>query len=265
MKNAIVLIILLFCLGKNAKAEPPAYLTIHLSDSVILEMVYIFPGDFFMGSPDDEIGRQPDEGPVRKVTISKGYYLGKYVVTQQQWETVMGNNPSVFQNFPDSPQRPVERVSWDDTQLFLERLNSMDLDRGHFRLPTEAEWEYACRTGSSGRYSWGVDSSYRELFHHAWFNSRSEGQSHPVGLKKPNDWGLYDMHGNVWEWVSDWMASYENAAVVDPKGPETGEKKIIRGGSWFNEPEALRCANRNAHITQSRQTNNGFRLVLEIP
>jgi len=265
MKNTFVLIILLICLGQNAMAEPPSELTIHLSDSVKLEMVYIAPGDFLMGSANDEAGRQSDEGPVRKVVISQGYYLGKYVVKQQQWEAIMGNNPSVFHNLPYSPQRPVERVSWDDTQLFLERLNTLDLTKGIFRLPTEAEWEYACRAGSGGRYPWGVDSSFRELFHHAWFNSRSEGMSHPVGLKKANAWGLYDIHGNVWEWVSDWMGSYEDAEVVDPMGPTTGERKVLRSGSWFNEPEALRCANRNAHITQSRQTNNGLRLVLQLP
>lgn len=263
IKIILILCIILLFFSHNAKSQLPETITIHLSDSVVLEMVYIPPGEFFMGSPDDEADRQADEGPVRKVTISNGFYMGKFVVTQLQWETIMGNNPSVFHGFPDSPQRPVERVSWDDTQLYLERLNALDL--GHFRLPTEAEWEYACRAGSTGRYPWGVDSSFRELFHHAWFFSRSIGQSHPVGQKKPNAWGLYDIHGNVWEWVSDWMAPYADTDEVDPTGPATGQRKIIRSGSWFNEPEALRSANRNAHIPQSRQTNNGFRLVLQIP
>lgn len=265
MKNTLIIIVFLIGLKQNIRAELPANIIIYLTDSVKLEMVYISPGEFFMGSPDTEAGRQSDEGPVRKVTISKGYYLGKYEVTQQQWQTIMGNNPSVFHKFPDSPQRPVERVSWDDSQLFLDRLNSMGFADGLFRLPTEAEWEYACRAGSTERFPWGIDSNFRELHQNAWFFSRSEGQSHPVGTKKPNAWGLYDMHGSVWEWTSDWMGSYDGADLTDPKGPETGERKIIRGGSWFNEPEALRCANRNAHITKSRQTNNGIRLVLQIP
>ena len=235
---------------------------LQLSDNVMLEMIYIPPGDFLMGSPDDEYMRQPDEGPVTKVTISKGFYMGKYVVTQQQWEALMEYNPSTFHRFEDSPQRPVDRVSWEDTQMFLERINELGI--GNFRLPTEAEWEYACRAGSTDRFPWGVDSNYRELFNHAWFFSRSIGQSRPVGQKKPNEWGLYDMFGNVWEWCSDWMGPFSGNHEVDPVGPEHGERKIIRGGSWFNEPEALRSANRNAHIPQSRQTNNGFRLVLDI-
>lgn len=262
MKEFFILLLVYITVGSTI-AKPPENIVVKLSENIDLEMIYIPPGEFYMGSPAEEWKRQGDEGPVRKVKISKGFYLGKYEITQQQWEWIMKESPSVFQGFEDSDQRPVDRVSWEDCQLFIQRINA--LEKGTFRLPTEAEWEYACRAGSTERFPWGVDSTYRGLFEHAWFFSRSEGKSHPVGTKKPNAWGLYDMHGNVWEWVSDWVGPYSNQMQTDPAGPESGEKKVIRGGSWFNEPEALRCANRNAHIVQSRQTNNGLRVVLEIP
>jgi formylglycine-generating enzyme required for sulfatase activity len=242
-------------------AKPAEEIAIELSEGITLEMVYIPPGEFDMGSPEAEKNRQLDEGPVRKVGISRGFFLGKYEITQAQWKAIMKENPSVFHGFEDSDRRPVERVTWEDCQLFVKRLNARG--KGVFRLPTEAEWEYACRAGSAERFPWGVDLAYSGLFEHAWFFSRSEGTSHPVGSKEPNAWGLYDMHGNVWEWVADWYGPYPSEPQIDPLGPESGQKKVIRGGSWFNEPEALRSANRNAHHIQSRQTNTGLRVVLE--
>ena len=262
-----IFILLLICTtavaDEPAAANPPGHIVVKFSEEIDLEMIHIPPGEFYMGSPAGAKDRQGDEGPVRKVRISQGFYLGKYEVTQEQWEWIMKENPSVFQGYEDSHRRPVERVTWEDCRLFIKRLNA--LGKGVFRLPTEAEWEYACRAGSTGRFPWGEDPSYSGLSDHAWFYSRSEGTSQPVGRKEPNAWGLYDMHGNVWEWVSDWFGPYPGQTQTDPTGPESGEKKVIRGGSWFNEPEALRPANRNAHVPQSRQTNTGLRLVLESP
>jgi formylglycine-generating enzyme required for sulfatase activity len=156
-------------------------------------------------------------------------------------------------------------VSWNDTQEFLRRLNTLNLG-GNFRLPTEAEWEYAARSGTTTRYSFGDDPDYRTLSQYAWFYSQAEGRSHPVGVKKPNNWGLFDMHGGVWEWCNDGFASFDESKVVnDPTGPAEGDYRIIRGGSWFNEPEALRSANRHRHHVDSRQTNIGFRVVWIVP
>lgn len=235
--------------------------TLLLPGSILLRVVRIPAGRFQMGSPTSEVGRATDEAPVREVSISRPFWLGAWEVTQEQWQSVMGSNPSTFQPATNASQLPAERVSWIDAQDFLNRLNALGL--GRFRLPTEAEWEYAARAGSSERFSFGDDPEYRTLANHAWFYSRAEGRSHPVGTKRPNAWNLYDMYGNVWEWCSDWFAPYPPGPAADPQGPPTGREKVIRGGSWFNEPEALRSANRHRHTPESRQTNLGLRLVWE--
>ncbi len=231
-------------------------ISVPLPGGVSLRLVRIPSGSFTMGSGDDEQGRQRDEGPVRRVKIEEAFYMGRFEITQAQWVAVMGENPSTFQRLEEAPDLPVERVSWQDAQAFLARVNAPEnrVLEGHFALPTEAEWEYACRAASSDRFPWGEDDGFSELQKHAWFNSRAEGKPHPVGTKKPNAWGLYDMHGNVWEWCDDRYAPYGNS--------DEGEtKRVIRGGSWFNEPEALRSANRHRHPADSRQTNLGFRVV----
>lgn len=235
--------------------------TVRLPGGTELRLVRIPAGQFVMGSPESEAGRASDEGPLHTVTISRSFWMGVFEVTQRQWLAVMNSNPSTFQRFEASPDHPVERVSWRDAMEFLGRLNALGL--GQFRLPTEAEWEYAARAGSQTPLSFGEDADYRALTEHAWFYSRAEGRSHPVGGKRPNAWGLYDMHGNVWEWCSDWFGAYPGHAVTDPQGPATGRERVIRGGSWFNEPEALRSANRHRHPPDSRQTNLGFRVVME--
>jgi formylglycine-generating enzyme required for sulfatase activity len=219
-------------------------------------------GEYVMGSPTTETGRANDEGPPRRLIISKPFAIGVHEVTQAQWKAVMGNNPSVFQ---DDDSNPVEMVSWNDAQQFVERINALNIG-GTFRLPTEAEWEYAARAGTTTRYSFGDDHNYRELMDYAWYYSLAEGRSHAVGLKKPNPWGLFDMHGGVWEWCGDWFATLPPVEVdKDPIGPKIGESRVIRGGSWFNEPEALRSANRHRHHPDSRQTNIGLRLVWLAP
>ncbi len=246
-----------------AAAAAPRERVVTLADGTVFTFVEIPPGRFVMGSPAGEAGRARDEGPPREVTLPRPYWLGKYEVTQAQWLAVMRENPATFQDFPTSPAHPVEGVSWQDGQEFLGRLNARGV--GRFRLPTEAEWEYAARAGSTTRFPWGDDPEDRELPRHAWFYSRAEGRSHPVGGKQSNPWGLHDIFGGVWEWCADWYAPYPSEPTVDPRGPAEGAERVIRGGSWFNEPEALRGANRHRHPPDSRQTNLGFRLIWEPP
>ncbi len=224
-----------------------------------MNIVRIPAGNFVMGSDSSEVFFQQDELPAHPVSISQDFWLGQFEVTQTQWEAVMGKNPSVFHRGQDADERPVDMVSWDDCQVFIGKLNA--LGPGTFRLPTEAEWEYACRAGTSTLYPWGESLKLSPIRDYAWFNSRAEGVSHPVGEKLPNPWGLYDMHGNVWEWCQDWRGPYSPAPQTDPKGPASGKRKVYRGGSWFNEPEALRSANRHGHPPTERFTNAGLRLV----
>lgn len=236
-------------------------ITLPLPGGLPLELIKIPAGTFTMGSPDDEMGRQSDEGPMHERTIASPFYLGRFEITQAQWESVMGDNPSTFSRVENAPQHPVERVSWRDAQDFIAKLNlpGNQVVKGVFKLPSEAEWEYACRANSKSRFPWGEDDGFGELVDYAWFNSRAEGKSHPVGTKRPNPWGLFDMHGNVWEWLEDSFTIYPSEDRVGVEIDET--KKVIRGGSWFNEPEALRSANRHRHPLDSRQTNLGFRVL----
>ena len=160
---------------------------VELPGGISIEFVYISAGEFMMGSKQDETGRQSDESPVSKMRITKGFYLSKYEVTQKLWSLVMDDNPAVFRTLPDSENRPVESVSWDECQTFIGKLNNLSL--GKFRLPTEAEWEYACRAGTITKYYWGdlISKSGKSDF--TWANSRSLAMTHPVGEKKPNSWG----------------------------------------------------------------------------
>lgn len=225
-----------------------------------MDFVPIPNGEFLLGSTEDELDRQGDEGPAHTVRFTKTIYMGRYEVTQGQWAAVMGENPSVFKDQPNWRDYPVDWVSWEDCQRFIQKLNELGL--GTFRLPTEAEWEYACKAGVEARYYWGDDPEYAEINRHAWIYSRSEGHSQPVGLKGANPWGLYDMCGNVWEWCADWKGRYPAEAQTDPTGPETGTQRIFRGGSWFNLHKTARCANRNAHEPDVPYTNIGLRLVM---
>jgi formylglycine-generating enzyme required for sulfatase activity len=192
-------------------------------------------------------------GPIHQVTISSEFYLGKYPVTQDQWEVVMGSNPSKF----IGPDLPVEQVSWEDCQEFISRLNAMA--KGTYRLPTEAEWEYACRAGSAGKYCFGDNEAHLEEY--AWFRTNSGSQTQPVGKKKPNAWGLHDMHGNVWEWCLDWYGDYPAAAVTDPTGAATGSDRVPRGGGWYDEACHVTSAGRGGGAPDGGFTHLGFRLV----
>ncbi len=244
-------------------AEPSPALTVPLGDADPLTFVWIPPGAYVRGSAEDETGRDRDEGPAHPVTLTRGYYLGRFEVTQGQWLAVMGNNPAAFTQGPDALRQPVESVSWHDVQAFIARLNARGI--GTFRLPTEAEWEYAARAGTATRYSWGNDGSEGVVHRQAWANSRSAGTTHPVGTKPANPWGLHDMHGGVWEWCADWYGPYSAGPQTDPTGPATGTERVFRGGSWYDFAPALRSANRHRHVPDGRYTAVGLRLVYSPP
>ncbi|MEW6237514.1 MAG: SUMF1/EgtB/PvdO family nonheme iron enzyme [Candidatus Omnitrophota bacterium] len=221
-----------------------------------LEMSLIPAGTFIMGSPSDETARDADEGPQHQVTISKSFYMGKYEVTQAQWQVVMGNNPSNFKGL----NLPVEKVSWFDCQTFLVKLNQLGL--GTFRLPTEAEWEYACRAVTVTAFYWGDDPSNTQISDYAWQASNSKTKTHEVGLKTPNVWGLYDMNGNVWEWCQDLYGRYRDESQIDPTGPTGGSFNVLRGGSWNDYAWTCRSAYRNNNIPSNRDNSSfGFRIV----
>jgi formylglycine-generating enzyme required for sulfatase activity len=239
--------------GKTA--GPPKELTVDLGGRVKMEFVLIPAGSFMMG---DETG-SPWEKPVHEVTITKPFYLGKYEVTQEQWQAVMGSNPSKFK----APKNPVEQVNWQDCQGFLAKLNEKSRSGGaKFGLPTEAQWEYACRAGTTTRYALGDEA--KELGDYGWWYWNSQWKTHPVGQKKPNAWGLYDMHGNVWEWCADWFDEdyYANSPAEDPTGPDSGESRVVRGGSFFiATSDACRCAFRHHRPPDHRLDTKGFRVA----
>ncbi len=235
-------------------SEDPSSRTGGATDGVPvpMEFVRIPAGSFLMGSPEDEQDRDSDETQ-REVTISQGFWMGKYEVTQGEWEAVMGENPS---DFADCGARcPVERVSWHDVQEFIGRLNVQESGSGYaYRLPTEAEWEYAARAGTTG-------ARYGELDAIAWWDGNSRGRVHPVGEKRANAWGLHDMLGNVWEWTADWYGEYPLGQVTDPTGPSTGSYRAVRGGSWSYGAWIVRSALRGYDSPGGRYNTLGFRLV----
>jgi formylglycine-generating enzyme required for sulfatase activity len=243
--------------------SPPKELTVDLGKGIKLEMVLIPAGEFMMGSPDSDKDADADEKPQHRVRITKPFYLGKYLVTQEQWEAVTGRDPGHFAGV----KNPVEQVSWDDCQKFLARLNTKSAaGRGTFQLPSEAHWEYACRAESKTRYCFGDDEW--KLGDYAWYAANSDskthpiGKTHPVGEKKPNAWGLYDMHGNVWEWCQDWHGAYGAEAVDDPSGPTTGSFRVLRGGSWAKLAGYCRSAYRYGGRPENRTVDLGLRVSL---
>jgi len=225
------------------------------TNSIGMKFVLIQAGEFTIGSPENEKDRQSNEGPYHKVKITKPFYMQTTEVTQAQWKAVMGNNPSYFKG----DDLPVEQVSWDDAQEFIKKLSAKEGVKYH--LPTEAEWEYACRAGSTTRFCFGDDES--KLGEYAWYNENSDNKTRPVGQKKPNARGLYDMHGNVWEWCQDWYDEnyYKNSPAEDPQGPASGAIRVVRGGRWFGEAGDCRTAFRSWVETSFRYDNFGFRLA----
>ncbi|MFM8397484.1 MAG: formylglycine-generating enzyme family protein, partial [Pirellula sp.] len=258
-----------------------------------MKLVLIPKGTFMMGSPIEEEGRFDNEVQ-HEVTISEDYYLGVTEVTQEQYEKVMGKNPSYFKGNKvqgESSNHPVEQVSWEDAVEFCKKLSELPEEKkaGRFyRLPTEAEWEYACRAGTKTAYSFGADQIALKDFD--WFGDNSGGtiinsdrireksrknfdiylekllengcKTHPVGTKKANPWGLYDMHGNVCEWCSDWYGDYPRQAITDPIGPKLGSIRVIRGGCWELVASICRSAGRYRFDPSNRSFILGFRLAL---
>ncbi|REJ48405.1 MAG: serine/threonine-protein kinase pkn1 [Microcystis flos-aquae DF17] len=235
--------------------NPQTSFTENLPNGITLEMVSLPAGEFLMGSPDSDSDAQSREKPQHQVQVNS-FAIGKYPVTQAQYEAVMGTNPSHFSN---NPQNPVEMVNWNDAQAFCQKLSQ--ITGKTYRLPTEAEWEYACRAGTTTRYYFGDDAG--QLGDYAWHKRNSQDKTHPVGQKKPNAWGLHDMIGNVWEWCEDdWHSTYENA-------PRDGSawlikddrSQILRGGSWCNNPKYCRSAYRTYYHRRDYITCYSFRVV----
>ena len=202
-----------------------------------MEFVWVPAGEFRMGST--------------RVRISRGFWLGKYEVTQAEWQGVLGTNPS---GNSGCGQCPVEQVFWNDAQDFIRRMNGR-AGRNRYGLPTEAEWEYAARAGTTGNRYGNLDAI-------AWYRDNSGDRTHPVGQKVPNAWGLYDMLGNVWEWVADWHGEYPSGAVTDPRGPASGPFRVVRGGSWINPADSIRASYRpGGRTVGDREDIQGFRLL----
>ena len=235
--------------------------TIVLPGGAEMEMIYCAPGSFIMGTPADDPDRCDDEVQ-HKVILTKGFWLGKYPVTQAQWKSVMGHNPSESNK---GYNYPVDNVSWDDCNSFIEKINSQS--NLNARFPTEAEWEYACRAGTTTAYHWGnslngdranCDGNYPCG---TTVKGRYLQKTSPVGTYDANPWGFYDMHGNVCEWCADWLGSYPTNAVTDPKGPASGDYyRVLRGGGWSNFARRCRSADRSNGFPDQRYFYFGFRL-----
>jgi eukaryotic-like serine/threonine-protein kinase len=263
-----------------ATDHPRADMTLDLGNAVTMKLVLIPAGKFTMGSPPAEGGRNSDEGPEHRVSISKPFYMGIYTVTQEQYEQVMGTNPSQYKG----AHNPVESVSWDDATEFCKKLSAKTGKT--VKLPTEAQWEYACRAGTATAYSTGVtlspgqadcDFSASNATRGAWKKftdwvrsffpapKQTQGGPKPVGSFKPNGFGVYDMHGNIWQWCADWydFNGYANSPATDPSGPRDGTARVLRGSCWGHVPRRCRSASRVGGTPDLRNYVFGFRVVVD--
>ena len=240
--------------GSGARADAPVRAGLRAGEAIVfdgIEFVWVPAGEFRMGSTSLEVPLR--ERPARQVRISEGFWLGRYEVTQAEWEAVMGSNPSHSDECGSNC--PVEFVSWDEVQQFIQRLNEVGGEE-RYRLPTEAEWEYAARAGTSGdRYAEDLDAI-------AWYSGE---RMHPVGEKAENAWGLHDMLGNVYEWVQDWYGLYQGRYVTDPRGPGSGSARVHRGGSWLGRADYCRAPARFIDRSDYRDPGLGFRLLRIAP
>jgi formylglycine-generating enzyme required for sulfatase activity len=230
------------------------------------QMVWVPPGTFLMGSPVTEADREADEGPQATATLTHGFWIGRYEVTQGEYETIMGVNPSYFAGLPNLP---VECVSWLDAAEYCVRLSGQERAAGRlpagwaYRLPTEAEWEYAARAGTTARFSFGDDPDALLIHYYERFSGNPGRATHAVGTRCPNPRGLHDMHGNVAEWCADWYAPYAGAPVTDPQGPAAGTQRVVRGGNFLSYACECRSARRSRFDPDYRYNHAcGFRIVL---
>ncbi len=233
-------------------------------DATPLVLVRIPAGSFMMGRYAGEQDSSSAEDPQHQVTISQDFYLGKYEVTKAQWTAVMGTTPwSGYSYILSDPNSPAAWISWNDCQNFVTELNK--LSQGTFRLPSEAEWEYACRAGTTTRFYWGDDSNYSMISDYAWWRGNAydanERYAHVVGLKLPNAWGLYDMSGNVLEWCHDWYGTYPSGAVTDPAGPASGSYRVLRGGFSSYYAHYCRSVSRSSFNPYLRLNYLGLRIM----
>ncbi len=254
-------------LGERTVDPLPTEICLQLPSGAMLELVRIHAGEFVLGTADGQ--GKGDERPAHLVQVTRDFYLGKFPITQEQYQAVMASNPT---RFDKSPRHPVDNVSGEDAQEFCRRLQShvrsspAALSDGtvraeQARLPTEAEWEYACRAGMQSLYAFGDERS--QLHDYGWFGRNAQQRTQPVGQLKPNAWGLHDMHGNVWEWCSDiYAANYSEDDKVDPQGPTSGDRRVLRGGSWNCYAWDCRSASRRAAEPTHATANYGFRVVI---
>ncbi|MDH6357495.1 formylglycine-generating enzyme family protein [Parabacteroides sp. PF5-9] len=273
-KRFIVIFLLILWVNKLSAIESIEMTTDDFYvNSIGMEFVAIPAGSFLMGASEHDAEALDNEKPQHRVEISQPFSVSKHEVTQAQWEEVMGSNP--FSMFPDNqtynkpgmkerithPSHPAT-VSWEDAQEFIHKLNEKE---GHnrYRLPTEAEWEYMARAGTTTAYSFGDNAN--DLGQYAWYGEDfATGGTHPVGQKKPNSWGLYDIHGNAWEWVSDWYNDnyYKQSPSIDPQGPAEGTQKVVRSGSFHETSGSWRTSFRKSYAPNYRGISVGFRLVM---
>ena len=270
MRVAVVVAAMLFCMAGCSQKEIQKSVVVEpresVTNSIGMELIEIPAGKFTMGSPEGEKDHQEDEAQVT-VTLTKPFGLGKTEVTQGQWKSVMGTEPWDGQDFVKADKDcPATYVSWDDVTKFCQKLTEIESKSGklkadeEYRLPTEAEWEYASRAGTETAYSFGDDE--KQLGEYAWFDSNTAGEqyTHKVGLKKSNPWGLHDMHGNVAEWCSDWYYG-KLIGGTDPVVPEWGSFRVFRGGGWWSRPSGCRTASRLSSAPSDRNFGLGFRVA----
>ena len=240
--------------GSSSMASGSNTISISVKDGISIDMVKVEAGTFMMGATPEMEKPDSDEKPLHQVTLTNDYYMGKYEVTQALWQAVMGSNPSYFKG----DNLPVEQVSWKDCQKFISKLNKMTGRK--FRLPTEAEWEYAARGGKKSRsYQYSGSSNISDV---AWYDGNSGSKPHPVGTKQANELGIYDMSGNVYEWCSDWYGSYSSSSQTNPTGADSGSCRVFRGGCWINFARRCRLSYRDHNTPDERFYDLGLRLSL---